>query len=189
MHELTESMILTALGDWQDFAEFSAPIKLAVNVPASALVQLPIPRMLREARPRASNWPGLILEVTEDQIINDLDLANDVAGALRELKCELAVDDFGAGYSSLVRLKQLPFSELKIDRSTSPTAMKTISTQVCVKQSSNLAVVSACARSPKASKLRAEAISSSRSAARSGRATCLRSQCPRAISSAACARA
>jgi len=32
---------------------------------------------------------------------------------VRELKCDLAVDDFGAGYSSLVRLKQLPFSELK----------------------------------------------------------------------------
>jgi EAL domain-containing protein (putative c-di-GMP-specific phosphodiesterase class I) len=117
MHELTERVILTALGDWEDFAEYSAPIKLAVNVPVSALVHLPIPRMLREARPRASIWPGLILEVTEDQIINDLDLANDVAEALRELKCELAVDDFGAGYSSLVRLKQLPFSELKIDRS------------------------------------------------------------------------
>jgi len=54
---------------------------------------------------------------TEDQIINDLDLANDVAEALREPKCDLAVDDFGAGYSSLVRLKQLPLSELKIDRS------------------------------------------------------------------------
>jgi EAL domain-containing protein (putative c-di-GMP-specific phosphodiesterase class I) len=36
---------------------------------------------------------------------------------LREPKCDLAVDDFGAGYSSLVRLKQLPLSELKIDRS------------------------------------------------------------------------
>jgi len=117
MHELTERVILTALGDWEDFAEYSAHLKLAVNVPVSALVQLPIPRMLREARPRASNWPGLILEVTEDQIINDLDLANNVADALRDLKCELAVDDFGAGYSSLVRLKQLPFSELKIDRS------------------------------------------------------------------------
>ncbi len=117
MHELTERVILTALGDWEDFAEYGAPIKLAVNAPVSALVKLPIARMLREARPRAANWPGLILEVTEDQIINDLDLANDVADALRELKCELAIDDFGAGYSSLVRLKQLPFSELKIDRS------------------------------------------------------------------------
>ena len=117
MHELTERVILTAFGDWEDFAEYGAPIKLAVNAPVSALVKLPIARMLREARPRAANWPGLILEVTEDQIINDLDLANDVADALRELKCELAIDDFGAGYSSLVRLKQLPFSELKIDRS------------------------------------------------------------------------
>jgi len=105
------------LEGFRNLFSYSAPMKLAVNVPVSALVQLPIARMLREARPRASNWPGLILEVTEDQIINDLDLANDVVGALRELKCELAVDDFGAGYSSLVRLKQLPFSELKIDRS------------------------------------------------------------------------
>jgi len=105
------------LEGFRNLFSYSAPMKLAVNVPVSALVQLPIARMLREARPRASNWPGLILEVTEDQIINDLDLANDVAGALRDLKCELAVDDFGAGYSSLVRLKQLPFSELKIDRS------------------------------------------------------------------------
>src|SRR5574338_93793 len=82
MHELTERVILTALGDWEDFAEYSAHLKLAVNAPVSALVQLPIPRMLHEARPRASNWPGLILEVTEDQIISDLDLANDVADAL-----------------------------------------------------------------------------------------------------------
>jgi EAL domain-containing protein (putative c-di-GMP-specific phosphodiesterase class I) len=74
-------------------------------------------RILRDSRPSAANWPGLTLEVTEDQILNDLDLARDVAEALRELKCDLAVDDFGAGYSSLARLKQLPFSELKIDRS------------------------------------------------------------------------
>jgi EAL domain-containing protein (putative c-di-GMP-specific phosphodiesterase class I) len=117
MHALTERVILTALRDWENFAHNGVPIKLAVNVPVSALIDLPIPRMLRELRPRATNWPGLTLEVTEDQIIDDLDLAKDVADALRELKCDLSVDDFGAGYSSLVRLKQLPFSELKIDRS------------------------------------------------------------------------
>jgi EAL domain-containing protein (putative c-di-GMP-specific phosphodiesterase class I) len=57
------------------------------------------------------------MEVTEDEIINDLELANDVAAALRAFNCTLALDDFGAGYSSLARLRQLPFSELKIDRS------------------------------------------------------------------------
>jgi EAL domain-containing protein (putative c-di-GMP-specific phosphodiesterase class I) len=72
--------------------------------------------MLREARPKAKHWPGLILEVTEDQMIDDLALANDVAADLA-LQCNLALDDFGAGYSSLARLRQLPFSELKIDRS------------------------------------------------------------------------
>jgi EAL domain-containing protein (putative c-di-GMP-specific phosphodiesterase class I) len=115
--KLTEQVILTALGDWDIFNEHGVPVKLAVNVPVSAFVKLPIPRMLREARPRAAHWPGMVLEVTEDQIINDLDLANDVADSLRELNCTLALDDFGAGYSSMARLRQLPFSELKIDRS------------------------------------------------------------------------
>jgi EAL domain-containing protein (putative c-di-GMP-specific phosphodiesterase class I) len=117
MLRLTEQVILTALGDWDVFNENGVAMKSAVNVPVSAFVKLPIPRMLREARPRAANWPGMVLEVTEDQIIHDLNLANDVADALRELNCTLALDDFGAGYSSLARLKQLPFSELKIDRS------------------------------------------------------------------------
>ncbi len=92
-------------------------VKLAVNVPVSALVKLPIPTMLREERPQSANWPGLIMEVTEDEIIHDLKIANEVADALRAYNCTLALDDFGAGYSSLARLRQLPFSELKIDRS------------------------------------------------------------------------
>src|SRR5665647_656562 len=114
---LTERVILTALGDWEIFNENGVAMKFAVNVPVCAFVKLPITRILREARPRADNWPGMVLEVTEDQIIHDLNLANDVAGDLRALNCTLALDDFGAGYSSLARLKQLPFSELKIDRS------------------------------------------------------------------------
>lgn len=117
MLKLTEQVILTALGDWEMFNEHGVPLKLSVNVPVSAFVKLPILQMLREARPRSDNWPGLILEVTEDQVANDLPLANDVAAGLRELHCTLALDDFGAGYSSLARLREFPFSELKIDRS------------------------------------------------------------------------
>ena len=116
MLALTEKVILTALHDWDELAGNGAPIKLAVNTPVSALVKLPIAQMLREERPRAAHWPGLILEVTEDEIVNDIELANDVANELRAHQCALAIDDFGAGYSSLARLRQLPFSELKIDR-------------------------------------------------------------------------
>ncbi|MGA3311201.1 MAG: EAL domain-containing protein [Xanthobacteraceae bacterium] len=117
MLALTERVILTALRDFEDCAAHGAAVKLSVNVPASAFVKLPIARMLREERPAAANWPGLILEVTEDEIMHDLKIANEVADELRALHCSLALDDFGAGYSSLARLRQLPFSELKIDRS------------------------------------------------------------------------
>jgi EAL domain-containing protein (putative c-di-GMP-specific phosphodiesterase class I) len=114
---LTERVIITALRDWEHCADNGVSLKFAVNVPVSALVKLPIPDILREERPKSPHWPGLIMEVTEDEIIHDLKIANDVADALRAHNCSLALDDFGAGYSSLARLKQLPFSELKIDRS------------------------------------------------------------------------
>lgn len=117
MLALTELVILAALRDFEDCAVKGASVKFSVNVPVSALVKLPIVRMLREYRPPAPNWPGLILEVTEDDMLDDLKLANEVAGELRGLNCTLSLDDFGAGYSSLARLRQLPFSELKIDRS------------------------------------------------------------------------
>jgi len=116
MLALTERVIVTALHDWNGCAEHGMSLKFAVNVPVSALVKLPIPAIVKEERPKAANWPGLILEVTEDEIIRDLKLANDAAEQLSESQCTLALDDFGAGYSSIARLRQLPFSELKIDR-------------------------------------------------------------------------
>jgi len=115
--ELTEQVILTALHDWNDCAALGMPqLHLAVNVPANAFVELDIARMVREEGPKSDEWPGLILEVTEDQLVNDLTMAQEVANELRSQRCSLAIDDFGAGYSSLGRLRQLPFSELKIDR-------------------------------------------------------------------------
>jgi EAL domain-containing protein (putative c-di-GMP-specific phosphodiesterase class I) len=116
MLALTERVIRTALRDWDDCAAHGLSVKFAVNVPVSALVNLPIADIVREDRPQAPNWPGLLLEVTEDEIIHDLKLANEVAESLSASHCSLALDDFGAGYSSIARLRQLPFSELKIDR-------------------------------------------------------------------------
>ncbi len=117
MLQMTEQVILAALRDFDDFAVLGAPVMLSVNTPVSALTTLPIAAMLRQSRPKSELWPGLMLEVTEDEVVNDPDLANNVAEEVRAHSCFLAIDDFGAGYSSLSRLRQLPFSELKIDRS------------------------------------------------------------------------
>ena len=67
-------------------------------------------------RPQFEKWPGLIIDVTEEQIVTDLALANEITKRLQHLNVQLAIDDFGRGYSSLARLKELPFAELKLDR-------------------------------------------------------------------------
>jgi hypothetical protein len=69
------------------------------------------------SRPKSEQWPGLILEVTEDQIVRDIALANEIASQLRVSGITISIDDFGAGFSSFSSLRDLPFAELKVDRS------------------------------------------------------------------------
>jgi|GEM_PF-1618005 len=62
--------------------------------------------------------PELIeLEITEGAVMQDIDHAMSVLGALKAMGIRVAVDDFGTGHSSLSYLKKLPITTLKIDRS------------------------------------------------------------------------
>jgi EAL domain-containing protein (putative c-di-GMP-specific phosphodiesterase class I)/FixJ family two-component response regulator len=114
---LTEHVLNLVLSDWEQFHAAGASPLLSVNAPVNALVKLPIASIVRDNRPKSEAWPGLILEVTEDQILRDIELAHEIATQLRIYDIRLAIDDFGAGYSSLARLRDLPFVEIKLDRS------------------------------------------------------------------------
>jgi predicted signal transduction protein with EAL and GGDEF domain len=114
MHALTERVILTALGDWKDFAwradstlgqRAGVGFGRSANSPDAA-------RGSPACRELAGFDPWRLLKTRSFTICS----WRKTAEALRELKCDLSVDDFGAGYSSFARLTQLPFSELKIDR-------------------------------------------------------------------------
>jgi EAL domain-containing protein (putative c-di-GMP-specific phosphodiesterase class I) len=115
--KLVEHTLVTALRHWTIFADAGFDLRLAVNVPAIMLPRLPIKAVIAAHRPQSNNWPGLILEVSEDQIVRDTALARKVAGELKTCGVAVAIDDFGAGYSSLSSLRELPFAELKIHRS------------------------------------------------------------------------
>lgn len=65
----------------------------------------------------AINPEKLILEITEGVIMYDPEKTIHVLNQLKNSGVRLALDDFGAGYSSLSHLSKLPISELKIDRS------------------------------------------------------------------------
>jgi EAL domain-containing protein (putative c-di-GMP-specific phosphodiesterase class I) len=85
-------------------------------MPVDALVKLQVADIVGAHRPPGDNWVGLVIDIPEDQIINDLGLAAEIKKKLAPLNVWLAIDDFGRGYSSLTRLKELPFAELKLDR-------------------------------------------------------------------------
>jgi EAL domain-containing protein (putative c-di-GMP-specific phosphodiesterase class I) len=105
---LTEACRETAKHDW----------KLSVNVSASDASR---PRLVNDVI-AALNESGLdpnrlTLEITETVFVNDLDAAIRVLEALRRVGVGISLDDFGTGYSSLRYLRELPVTEVKIDRS------------------------------------------------------------------------
>src|SRR4051812_21304751 len=112
---LAEHALLATLRDWSNFNDAGFNLHLAINVPVIVLLRLPIPTLVRENRPKDENWPGLIVEVTEDQIVRDIALANSIAKQLKISGVTVSIDDFGGGYSSFASLRELPFAELKLD--------------------------------------------------------------------------
>ncbi|MDR5905854.1 putative bifunctional diguanylate cyclase/phosphodiesterase [Franzmannia qiaohouensis] len=58
----------------------------------------------------------IILEVTENVMLEHDSVVRETFDALRALGCKLAIDDFGTGFSSLSYLQHLPFDIVKIDR-------------------------------------------------------------------------
>jgi EAL domain-containing protein (putative c-di-GMP-specific phosphodiesterase class I) len=94
-----------------------APWTMSVNVAAVDVAQ---PALVREveASLRRYGLPAerLIVELTEHAAIQGMEAATDVLQRLRDDGVGVALDDFGTGYSSLLYLRELPVTEVKIDR-------------------------------------------------------------------------
>jgi len=120
--ELIESLtcwsINVALREWFQYcSRCSQASTLSVNLSARMLHSFELVDLVRCATNIWGVEPGsLILEVTESAMMSDPVAALDTLMALNELGVSLSIDDFGTGYSSLAYLKELPVSELKIDK-------------------------------------------------------------------------
>ena len=113
---LTDFVVRRSLTDWSTFARERITNRLAINVPASILQKPDFVGNVRRHLPTHDKFPGLIVEITEDEALGDPDVAREIAVQLRLYNVLVAIDDFGAGYSTLARLGELPFAELKLDR-------------------------------------------------------------------------
>jgi EAL domain-containing protein (putative c-di-GMP-specific phosphodiesterase class I) len=57
-----------------------------------------------------------VLEVTETELMRNVERATEVLGEIKQLGVRIAVDDFGTGFSSLSQLEHLPVDILKVER-------------------------------------------------------------------------
>ena len=91
--------------------------KLSVNVSFDCLKQLNLPDVFHDIVRRAGVSPSsIILELTESRLMDNFSLTLDITTRLRLKNFGLSIDDFGTGFSTMEKLNQLPFTELKIDR-------------------------------------------------------------------------
>lgn len=92
------------------------PIHVAVNISAASILDPALPRDLAELLSRQGiDGAGLCIEISEAAAIVNIAHAPGFAREIAALGCELALDDFGAGFASLHYLEHLQFDYLKID--------------------------------------------------------------------------
>jgi diguanylate cyclase (GGDEF)-like protein len=124
IHLLGEHALRTAVhafADWLVQAEAAGdPLEqvcVGVNISPRQLGRPGLVDLVREVLAEHELPPyRLVLEITEEALLDDWDTAVEVVRELRGLGVGVAVDDFGTGYSSLRYLRRFDTSTVKIDR-------------------------------------------------------------------------
>jgi EAL domain-containing protein (putative c-di-GMP-specific phosphodiesterase class I) len=93
-------------------------IKVSINISPTHIFNQSFKVFLLEALVIRQIDPSvIILEITEEVMIEDFELVSEIIKPLRSLGIGISLDDFGTGYSSFNYLAQLELDELKIDKS------------------------------------------------------------------------
>lgn len=115
--DLTRTILVNALRQGAAWHADKLAIQVAVNISMDNLGELDFPDMVQhEADAAGLPLANLILEVTESRLMKDPLAALDNLTRLRLKRVGLSIDDFGTGHSSLAQLRDIPFTEFKIDR-------------------------------------------------------------------------
>ncbi|PCK31145.1 EAL domain-containing response regulator [Pseudoalteromonas piscicida] len=116
--ELTLEILRLAVEQKKRFTELGLDIQISVNISA---VSFDNERFTDEVmtlfNDMGADAKRITLEVTESSVIKDIAKALNVLARLRLIGCGLSIDDYGTGYSSVKQLSEIPFTELKLDRS------------------------------------------------------------------------
>ena len=118
MRDLTFQVVDRALAQAAVWWQEGLPVQVSLNVAARDLLDAGLAETIGRGLQRYQLPPAaLLLEINERMLTSEPAHAITVAAALTALGVALSLDDFGTGSSSLVRLKRLPVSEVKIHSS------------------------------------------------------------------------
>lgn len=141
MARLTLAILDICLKDLQGWHDAGARISVAINVSASLLEDGPFVRDFREKLDFSPSLiPFITLEVTESAAVNQTDVAVAVLTGLRALGVRISIDDYGTGRATLAYLKAFPADEVKIDKSFVTNMLNTVSDQILVRSTIELAL-------------------------------------------------
>jgi diguanylate cyclase len=118
--ELSRLIQRKAIGIAAGWAGAMSDLRLAVNLGADELGEGYSDRLLTALSDSGFDAKRLTLELTEESLVRDIELASAQLEQLRAKGVRIAVDDFGTGYSSLAYLKALPLDYLKLDKGMTP---------------------------------------------------------------------
>ncbi|HEY7224762.1 MAG TPA: GGDEF domain-containing phosphodiesterase [Micromonosporaceae bacterium] len=118
MHLLTTHVLETVAAQIRAWNHQDQPLRAAVNV---SVQDLQDPGFVDQvgALVRRHGIPPeqLTIEITERMLVLDAPRVSRVCDELKRLGIGLSLDDFGTGYASMQQLRQLPLTEVKVDRS------------------------------------------------------------------------
>lgn len=116
--DLSRVVLTAALTQTRHWLDAGLDLKVAVNASMDNFNDVEFPDFIaRTAEKAGVPLTNLILEITESRLMKDPLSALDIIIRLRLKRIKLSIDDFGTGHSSLTQLHDLPFDELKVDRS------------------------------------------------------------------------
>ncbi|MBY0573861.1 MAG: response regulator [Undibacterium sp.] len=115
--QLTQIVMGKAAAQLRQWNNHGHQLKLSVNISIDNLHQVNLPEEFTALVQAVGIRPSqFILEITETKLMENLTLSLEILIRLRLKGFGLSIDDFGTGFSTMENLKQLPFTELKIDR-------------------------------------------------------------------------
>jgi diguanylate cyclase (GGDEF)-like protein len=118
MLQLSEAVGRMAVRDLQRWAGSGLDVRVAVNcAPPELLSGIFLPRLFEAFAKAGLRKDSLVIEVTEDSFLADPERTRELIGEIRDHHLQVAIDDYGTGFSSLSYLRDLPVQELKMDRS------------------------------------------------------------------------